>query len=79
MISAPAMTAARTTAAAALTAMLGLGAGCWVVSVRQMNGIDTGRRLGGSVHLELCGKSKGVSTDDQSPDRHACGMARSER
>ena len=79
MISAPAMTAVRTTAAAALTAMLGLGAGCWVVSVWQMNGIDTGWRLGGSVHLELCGKSKGVSTDDQSPDRHACGMARGER
>ena len=41
MISAPAMTAVRTTAAAALTAMLGLGAGCWVVSVWQMNGAAT--------------------------------------
>jgi hypothetical protein len=79
MISAPAMTAVGTTAAAALTAMLGLGAGCWVVSVWQMNGIETGWRLGGSVHLGLCGKSKGVGTDDQSPDRHACGMARGER
>jgi NaMN:DMB phosphoribosyltransferase len=60
MISAPAMTAARTTAAAALTAMLGLGAGCRVVSVGQVNGIDTGWRPGDSVHLESCGKSEGV-------------------
>ena len=56
MISAPTMTAVRTTAAATLTTMLGLGAGCRAVSVWQMNGIDTGWRLGGSVHLELCGK-----------------------
>jgi hypothetical protein len=55
MISAPAMTAVRTTAAAALTAMLGLAAGCSVVSVWQMNGMDTGWRLGGSVYLGPCG------------------------
>ena len=67
MISAQAMTPTRTTAAAALTAMLGLAAGCWVVPVWQMSGMDTGWRLGGSVHLELCGKSKGGSTNDQSP------------
>ena len=48
MISAPAMTAARTTAAVALPATLGLAAGCWVVSVWQMTGMDLGvaTRLG---------------------------------
>jgi predicted metal-binding membrane protein len=46
--SAPAMMAARTTAAAALTVTLGLAAACWVVSVRQMTGMDMGvaTRLG---------------------------------
>jgi predicted metal-binding membrane protein len=46
--SAPAMTAVRTTAAAALTATLGLAAACWVVSVWQMTGMDMGvaTRLG---------------------------------
>ncbi|HEV2253777.1 MAG TPA: hypothetical protein VGS06_11335, partial [Streptosporangiaceae bacterium] len=34
------MTAVRTTAAAALTATLGLAAGCWVVSVWQVTGMD---------------------------------------
>jgi predicted metal-binding membrane protein len=37
------MTSTRTTATgAALTAMLGLAAACWVVAVRQMNGMDMG-------------------------------------
>ena len=37
------MTSARTAAtAAALTATLGLAAGCWIVAVRQMNGMDMG-------------------------------------
>ena len=42
------MTAVRTTAAAALTVTLGLAAVCWVVSVRQMTGMDMGvaTRLG---------------------------------
>ncbi len=42
------MTAVRTTAAAALTATLGLAAACWVVSVWQMTGMDMGvaTRLG---------------------------------
>ncbi len=42
------MTAVRTTAAAALTATLGLAAVCWVISVRQMTGMDMGvaTRLG---------------------------------
>jgi len=42
------MTAVRTTAAAALTATLGLAAACWVVSVWQMTGMDIGvaTRLG---------------------------------
>jgi hypothetical protein len=38
--SAPAMTALRPAAAAALTATLGLAAACWVVSVWQMTGTD---------------------------------------
>ena len=49
MTSPPDMTAARTTAAtAAATAVLGLAAGCWVVSVWQMTGMDMGAatRLG---------------------------------
>jgi Predicted metal-binding integral membrane protein (DUF2182) len=48
MTSAPAMTAVRTTAAAAVTATLGLAAGCWVVSVWQVTGMDMGvaTRLG---------------------------------
>jgi len=48
MISAPAMTAARTTAAVAPPATLGLAAACWVVSVRQITGMDLGvaTRLG---------------------------------
>jgi hypothetical protein len=58
MISAPAMTAVRTTAAAVLTAMLGLAAGCSVVSVWQMNGMDTGWRLGGSVYLGPSGNRR---------------------
>ena len=37
------MTSTRTApAAGALTAMLGLAAACWVVAVRQMNGMDMG-------------------------------------
>jgi len=46
--SAPAMTAVRTPAAAALTVVLGLAAACWVVSVWQMTGMDmgVGTRLG---------------------------------
>jgi predicted metal-binding membrane protein len=40
------MTAVRTTAAAALTATLGLAAACWVVSVWQMTGMDMGWRPG---------------------------------
>jgi hypothetical protein len=36
------MTAVRTTAAAALTATLGLAAACWVVSVWQMTGMAMG-------------------------------------
>ena len=42
------MTAVRTTAAAALAVTLGLAAGCWVVSVWQMTGMDMGvaTRLG---------------------------------
>jgi predicted metal-binding membrane protein len=39
----PAMTGARAAAsAAALTATLGLAAACWIVAVRQMNGMDMG-------------------------------------
>src|SRR5262250_792256 len=44
--SAPAMTAVRTPAAAALTATLGLAAACWVVSVWRMSGMDMGWRPG---------------------------------
>src|SRR5215475_14406010 len=40
--SAPAVTAVRATPAAALAALLGLAAACWVVSVWQMRGMDMG-------------------------------------
>ena len=53
-----AMTSARTAAtAAALTATLGLAAASWVVSVRQMNGMDMGAqtRLGSFRSLPPCG------------------------
>ena len=45
------MTAVRTAAAAALTATLGLAAGCWVIAVWQMTGMDMGvvTRLGSSA------------------------------
>ena len=36
------MTSTRTAAAAALTATLGLAGVCWVIAVRQMNGMDMG-------------------------------------
>ncbi len=47
------MTAARTTAAAALTVPLGLTAACWVVSVWQMTGMHVGvaSRLGSFAFL----------------------------
>jgi hypothetical protein len=52
------MPRARTAAtAAALAAMLGVGAASWVVAVREMNGMDMGvaTRLGSLVFLSPCG------------------------
>jgi hypothetical protein len=51
------MTAARTTAAAALMETLGLAAACWVVSVQQMTGMDMGvaTRLGSFAFSPRCG------------------------
>jgi hypothetical protein len=57
MISASAVPAAKATAAAALTATLGLAAACRVVSVWQITGIDTGvaARPAGSRSSPQCG------------------------
>jgi hypothetical protein len=52
------MPRARTAAtAAALAAMLGVGAASWVVAVREMNGMDMGvaTRLGSLAFLSPCG------------------------